>query len=108
MTLKTPLYQKTMWIVKICSPNAQTQLLGGEKPEYYPNPVNQGILHIDALQPIKMIRVMTMHGQVVFEQSPQASKTVINLESLPTGNYLVKTQFADHSNTQKIIVLKNN
>lgn len=108
MTLKSPLYQKTMWIVKICSPNAQTQLLGGEKPEYYPNPVNQGILHIDALQPIKMIRVMTMHGQVVFEQSPKASKTVINLESLPTGNYLVKTQFADHSNTQKIIVLKNN
>ena len=107
MTLKTPLYQKTMWIVKICSPNAQTQLLGGEKPKYYPNPVNQGILHIDALPPIQTIRVMTMQGKVVFEQSPKASKTVINLESLPTGNYLVKTQFADHSNTQKIIVLKN-
>jgi hypothetical protein len=107
MTLKTPLYQKTMWIVKICSPNAQTQPLGGEKPNYYPNPVNRSILHVDAQQQIQTIRIMTMQGQVVFEQSPKASKTVINLESLPTGNYLVKTQFADHSNTQKIIILKN-
>lgn len=108
MSLKSPLYKQTMWIVKICSPNAQTQPLGGEKPNYYPNPVDRSILHIDALQQIQTIRIMTMHGQVVFEQSPKASKTVINLESLPTGNYLVKTQFADHSNTQKIIVLKNN
>ena len=108
MTLKSPLYKQTMWIVKICSPNAQTQPLGGEKPNYYPNPVDRSILHVDALQQIQTIRIMTMQGQVVFEQSPKALKTVINLESLPTGNYLVKTQFADHSNTQKIIVLKNN
>jgi hypothetical protein len=107
MTLKSPLYKQTMWIVKICSPNAQTQPLGGEKPNYYPNPVDRSILHVDALQQIQTIRIMTMQGQVVFEQSPKALKTVINLESLPTGNYLVKTQFADHSNTQKIIVLNN-
>jgi hypothetical protein len=107
MTLKSPLYKQTMWIVKICSPNAQTQPLGGEKPNYYPNPVDRSILHVDALQQIQTIRIMTMQGQVVFEQSPKALKTVINLESLPTGNYLVKTQFADHSNTQKIIILNN-
>ena len=107
MTIKSPLYKQTMWIVKICSPNAQTQPLGGEKPNYYPNPVDRSILHVDALQQIQTIRIMTMQGQVVFEQSPKALKTVINLESLPTGNYLVKTQFADHSNTQKIIILNN-
>ena len=106
MILKTPLYQKTMWIVKICSPNAQTQLLGSEQPKYYPNPVDQGILHIDALQPIQTVTVMTMQGQVVYEQSTKALKTLIHLESLPTGNYLVKTQFANHNNTQKIIVLR--
>lgn len=105
MTLKTPLYQKTMWIVKICSPNAQTQLLGGEQTKFYPNPVNQGILHIDALQTIQTIHVMTMQGQIVLEQSPKSLITELNLESLPNGNYLVKTQFTDHSNTQKIIVL---
>ena len=106
MTLKTPLYQKTMWIVKICSPNAQTQLLGSKQPKYYPNPVDQGILHIDALQPIQTVTMMTMQGQIVYEQSPKGLKTVIHLQSLPTGNYLVKTQFANHSNTQKIIVLR--
>ena len=105
LTLKTPLYQKTMWIVKICSPNAQTQLLGGEQTKFYPNPVNQGILHIDALQTIQTIHVMTMQGQIVLEQSPKSLITELNLESLPNGNYLVKTQFTDHSNTQKIIVL---
>ena len=108
MTLKTPLYQKTMWIVKICSPNAQTQLLGSKQPKYYPNPVDQGILHIDALQPIQTVTMMTMQGQIVYEQSPKGLKTVIHLESLPTGNYLVKTQFANHGNTQKIIVSNNN
>jgi hypothetical protein len=106
MTLKSPLYKQTMWIVKICSPNSQTQLLGGEKPNYYPNPVDRSILHVDALQRIQTITVITMQGQVVIEQSPKALKTAINLESLPTGNYLVKTQFEDHSNTQKIIVLR--
>ena len=106
MTLKTPLYQKTMWIVKICSPNAQTQLLGGEQTKFYPNPVNQGILNIDAQQTIQTIHVMTMQGQIVLEQSPKSLITELNLESLPTGNYLVKTQFNDHSITRKIIVLR--
>jgi hypothetical protein len=74
--------------------------------QVYPNPVNQGILHIDAQQTIQTIHVMTMQGQIVLEQSPKSLITELNLESLPTGNYLVKTQFNDHSNTQKIIVLR--
>lgn len=105
MTLKTPVYQKTMWIVKICSPNARAQLFVSDRPKCYPNPVDRGILHIDALQPIQTVTVMSMQGQIVYQKSPKSSITELNLESLPTGNYLVKIQFLDHNNTQRIIVL---
>lgn len=106
MALKTPLYNKHFWIAKICLPDLNNQDIIPISAAYYPNPVDQGILHIDALQPIQNITVMTMQGQVVYEQSTKALKTLIHMESLPTGNYLVKTQFNDHSITRKIIVLR--
>jgi hypothetical protein len=74
----------------------------------YPNPVNQGILHIEAKQPIQTILVMNMQGQIVIEQTPKAMRTTLNTEKLPAGNYFVRTQFTDRISTQKIIVLKNN
>jgi hypothetical protein len=48
---------------------------------------------------------MNMQGQVVFEQSPNAAKTVLELKNLPVGNYLVRTHLANNVNIQKIIVL---
>ena len=105
MTLEKPLYKQFYWMVKICLPSTQTKAIDNTLPSCYPNPINQGILHVDAAKPIQSITVMTMQGQVVFEQLPNAAKTVLNLENLPTGNYLVRTQFSNHSSNQKIILL---
>jgi hypothetical protein len=106
MTLEKPLYKQFYWMVKICLPDVQSKEIETNIPRCYPNPINQGILHVDAAQPIQSITVMTMQGQVVFEQLPNAAKTVLNLENLPAGNYLVRTQFSNHSTNQKIIILR--
>jgi len=106
MTLEKPLYKQFYWMVKICLPDVRSKEIETNIPRCYPNPINQGILHVDAAQPIQSITVMTMQGQVVFEQLPNAAKTVLNLENLPAGNYLVRTQFSNHSTNQKIIILR--
>ncbi len=106
MTLKKPLYKEHFWIAKICLPDLRNQDIETTLPSCYPNPLAHGVLHVDATQPIQSIVVMTMQGQVVYEQSPNAAKTVLNLENLPAGNYLVRAQLANSISTQKIIVLK--
>jgi len=106
MTLEKPLYKQFYWMVKICLPDVRSKEIETNIPRCYPNPLNQGSLHVDAAQPIQSITVMTMQGQVVFEQLPNAAKTVLNLENLPAGNYLVRTQSSNHSTNQKIIILR--
>jgi hypothetical protein len=108
MSLKTAVYKQNMWIVKVCIPELARHEIESHLIALYPNPVNQGILHIEAKQPIQTILVMNMQGQIVIEQTPKAIRTTLNTEKLPAGNYFVRTQFADRISTQKIIVLKNN
>lgn len=108
MSLKTAVYKQNMWIVKVCIPELARHEIESHLIALYPNPVNQGILHIEAKQPIQTILVMNMQGQIVIEQTPKAIRTTLNTEKLPAGNYFVRTQFSDRISTQKIIVLKNN
>ncbi len=108
MSLKTAVYKQNMWIVKVCIPELAKHEIESHLIALYPNPVNQGILHIEAKQPIQTILVMNMQGQIVIEQTPKAMRTTLNTEKLPAGNYFVRTQFTDRISTQKIIVLKNN
>ena len=108
MSLKTAVYKQNMWIVKVCIPELAKHEIESHLIALYPNPVNQGVLHFEATQPIQTILVMNMQGQIVIEQTPKAIRTTLNTEKLPAGNYFVRTQFADRISTQKIIVLKNN
>jgi hypothetical protein len=104
MSLKTAVYKQNMWIVKVCIPELARHEIESHLIALYPNPVNHGILHIEAKQPMQTILVMNMQGQIVIEQTPKAIRTTLNTEKLPAGNYFVRTQFADHISTQKIIV----
>jgi hypothetical protein len=104
MSLKTAVYKQNMWIVKVCIPELAKHEIESHLIALYPNPVNHGILHIEAKQPMQTILVMNMQGQIVIEQTPKAIRTTLNTEKLPAGNYFVRTQFADHISTQKIIV----
>jgi hypothetical protein len=104
MSLKTAVYKQNMWIVKVCIPELARHEIESHLIALYPNPVNHGILHIEAKQPMQTILVMNLQGQIVIEQTPKAIRTTLNTEKLPAGNYFVRTQFADHISTQKIIV----
>jgi hypothetical protein len=104
MSLKTAVYKQNLWIVKVCIPELERHEIKSHLIALYPNPVNQGILHIEAKQQIQTILVMNMQGQIVIEQTPKAIRTTLNTEKLPAGNYFVCTQFADRTSTQKIIV----
>ena len=104
MSLKTAVYKQNMWIVKVCIPELARHEIESHLIALYPNPVNHGILHIEAKQPMQTILVMNMQGQIVIEQTPKAIRTTLNTEKLPAGNYFVCTQFADRTSTQKIIV----
>ncbi len=104
MSLKTAVYKQNMWIVKVCIPELARHEIESHLIALYPNPVNQGVLHFEATQPIQTILVMNMQGQIVIEQTPKAIRTTLNTEKLPAGNYFVLTQFADYTSTQKIIV----
>jgi hypothetical protein len=104
MSLKTAVYKQNMWIVKVCIPELARHEIESHLIALYPNPVNQGVLHFEATQPIQTILVMNMQGQIVIEQTPKAIRTTLNTEKLPAGNYFVRTQFADYTSTQKIIV----
>lgn len=105
MILKSPVYKQHFWVVKICSPGVESPDIETTRVVCYPNPLNQGALQVDATHAIQSIAVLTMKGQVVFEKSPNATNTLLDLRNLPDGNYLVRTQLADQVNTQKIIVL---
>jgi hypothetical protein len=104
MSLKTAVYKQNMWIVKVCIPELARHEIESHLIALYPNPVNHGILYIEAKQQIQTILVMNMQGQIVIEQTPKAIRTTLNTEKLPAGNYFVCTQFADRTSTQKIIV----
>lgn len=70
---------------------------------YYPNPVNQDMLYIEAAQAIDAIEVYNMLGQTLIQQSPKTSETALNTQHLASGQYLVKVVIGNNSNVIKII-----
>ncbi|MDR0436918.1 MAG: leucine-rich repeat protein [Bacteroidales bacterium] len=61
--------------------------IGGELFVVYPNPTTE-MLHIQTEQLIKQIFVLDLSGKVVMQL--QGHHTAINLQSIPTGNYIVR------------------
>ena len=59
----------------------------------YPNPVSD-ILHIEAQNPIKGIKLYDMVGRVVRIESQESIKYEISVSELPAGMYILKTRMA--------------
>ena len=71
--------------------------------KYYPNPVNQNILYIEAEQAIETIEVYNMLGQTLIQQMPNTTKTDINMQNLAKGQYFVKVTVGNNSKVVQII-----
>ncbi|MEX0997625.1 MAG: T9SS type A sorting domain-containing protein [Flavobacteriaceae bacterium] len=71
--------------------------------EAFPNPFKD-YLTLKTQSPIKSVRVYSLLGQIVFEESNFNEGTLnINLSTLSTGKYLVNIQTNDGSFSKKII-----
>ncbi|MDR0438506.1 MAG: choice-of-anchor J domain-containing protein [Bacteroidales bacterium] len=53
----------------------------------YPNPVND-VLHIKTEQTIKQISVLDLNGKVMMQL--QGDRKIVDLQSVPSGNYIVR------------------
>ena len=71
--------------------------------KYYPNPVNQNILYIEAEQAIETIEVYNMLGQILIQQIPNTTKTDINMQNLAKGQYFVKVTVGNNSKVVQIM-----
>tara|TARA_B110000977_G_scaffold200166_1_gene289721 strand:+ start:2875 stop:5076 length:2202 start_codon:yes stop_codon:yes gene_type:complete len=69
---------------------------------YYPNPTT-GILSVGAKQPIEAITLFNITGQQVLDIQTNKLKSTLDLSSLKTGTYIMKSTINGASYTHKVI-----
>ncbi|MBK9285733.1 MAG: T9SS type A sorting domain-containing protein [Sphingobacteriaceae bacterium] len=74
----------------------------------YPNPSNEGVIHIDAKANYSKIEVINILGSVVAKQElTEAEKLTLNLNNLPAGTYFIRAYTHESAIlTEKIILNK--
>jgi len=73
---------------------------------FYPNPINNDMLYVKSPVVIKNVTVYNIVGQLVYNASPNAMETVINLASKAKGVYFVKL-ISENNDTKTLKVIKN-
>jgi hypothetical protein len=79
-----------------------------EKPSFfriYPNPANNGIVNISALEPGDItVRIFNVSGKQIkeFERVPANGR--LNVEDLKTGFYLIQLEQGDTKTTDKLFI----
>jgi len=88
-----------------CNSASVSELSEGVDISFYPNPVTDGILNIDAIEKIQSVTVINSSGQTIFHQSYDGVlQTAISTAELKTGVYFVKVEFANQSSFIKKIL----
>jgi hypothetical protein len=77
-----------------------SQQLSGLK--VYPNPVTD-FLTVSYRETIKDIEVFNLLGQQLIRKETNATESRLDMSALPSGNYLVKVQVGDRTETIKVI-----
>ena len=73
-----------------------------ESIKVYPNPVRDGILHIESDTEVEELELYTIAGSLV--QSYQSPESEINVSALSAGTYFVRIRTAAKVCTEKIII----
>ncbi len=73
-----------------------------ENIKVYPNPVRDGILHIESDTEVEELELYTIAGSLV--QSYPSPESEINVSALPAGTYFVRIRTAAKVCTEKIII----
>jgi hypothetical protein len=71
----------------------------------YPNPVNEGFLHISILEAGKATyNIYNLVGQEVLKGTLMTQNSQVSLSSLPTGVYVLSIEQAGKKHTTKVVV----
>lgn len=70
---------------------------------YYPNPVIDGQLSMEATQEVKQVVMYNLLGQVVLKTFPNSLKPTLELNNLRTGVYLMKVTISGSTQVFRII-----
>ncbi len=83
---------------------ATTSFTKAANVNYYPNPVNQNKLTLNAAQTINHITVYNVLGQNVLNATPNTTNYTLDMSSLAAGTYML--QLSINGTTETIKVLK--
>lgn len=73
--------------------------------QIYPNPVNDGLVNINANQDISTIQIYNLHGQVILNIENIQDKTyIVTTNHLTSGLYFIKIYSENQTETKKLII----
>lgn len=104
MALEKPYYPQHSWMVKTCTTYANTNKFTAPQIKCYPNPITTGYLKIESNQPIQLINVLNMNGQIVIQKPCLLiNKTTLDFSNLKRGIYFIKIDGVNSTNFIKIL-----
>ncbi|MDO1500252.1 T9SS type A sorting domain-containing protein [Winogradskyella maritima] len=74
----------------------------GLRLSFYPNPT-ASMLYINANENIDHLKVFNLLGQQVMQMSPKTSEVTLDMSQLSDGNYFVRLESDDRTDTIKVI-----
>ncbi|MBW7912385.1 MAG: T9SS type A sorting domain-containing protein [Taibaiella sp.] len=84
-------------------PNSVGEQMLNDKVKIYPNPANE-VLFITGLEAGTKIELYDIVGRQVYQGISKAEKEMININNLPTGNYIIKFTSTDGTRISKKMV----
>lgn len=82
---------------------ASIEELLAEGFSYYPNPVNDSTLTLNANETISAIAVYNILGQTVYKSTPNTLQSTVEMSHLPVGAYIVNVAVGEKKGTFKIL-----
>ena len=69
----------------------------------FPNPASN-LIEITSPVPIRQIKIFNSTGNMVFNQSEKVNSTIIQIDNLNPGIYLIELQLDHRAETRKLII----
>ncbi len=82
---------------------ASIEELIAEGFSYYPNPVDDNNLTLNANEAISAVAVYNLLGQTVYKSSPNSLQSTVEMAHLPVGAYIVNVAVGEKKGTFKIL-----
>lgn len=72
--------------------------------QIYPNPSNDGMIHISGIQEEYAVKVINMMGEIVYQQEHVLGEKILHLSQREAGMYLIQIQVNGGIISKKVII----